>query len=142
MQIITSEGLAKSLDNFNAEDRFTRSVIKLAKDNNLIIVSAIGNDTITFNGALTDEFELFKGGDIFMAKEVFVPTIEGHKEIIEYVPYLKQSEKKDRIRINVFWEKNRLYTWKFLTIIPHAKFTIKKDNKYFCQGIIFSLNDI
>lgn len=142
----TSEELAKSLHPWNFEDSFTKHVCRTAKENNLIIVSAIGNDTITFTGALTDEFYLVKGGNIFMAKET-VPAIyeDGrilHKEYVEYVPYKKQGVNNDRKKIEIFWEEYKLFTWKFLTLIPHHTFEIKKNNKNFCKGIVFSLNDI
>lgn len=128
---VTSDELAKKLNNFNSEDSFTRGVIKLAKDSNLVIVSAIGNDTIVFHGAITDDFDLFHGGQIFMAKE-------GD----EYIPYLKQNALKNRKLIEVFWNKNGLFKWKFLTLIKHSTYDLKKDGRSFCKGIIFNINDI
>jgi len=81
--------------------------------------------------ALTDEFELFKGGNIFMAKE-------GN----EYLGYLKQSSDCSRKKIEVFWNKNGLFKWKFLTLIKHFTYDLKRDGRSFCKGIVFSLDDI
>lgn len=131
MKKVTAEELALELNNFKAEDSFTRGVIKLAKDSNLVIVSAIGDDTIVFHGAITDDFDLFHGGQIFMAKE-------GN----EYIPYLKQNESKSRKLIEVFWSGNGLFKWKFLTLIKHSTYDLRKDNRSFCKGIIFNLNDV
>lgn len=131
MQKITAAELAIQLNGFNVEDSFTRNVIKLAKDSNLVIVSAIGDDTITFSGAVTDEFDLLHGGQIFMAKE-------GD----EYIPYTKQSKDKSRKVIEVFWNRHGLFRWKFLTLITHSVYDLKKEGRSFCKGIIFNVNDI
>lgn len=131
MKTITSVELSELLNGFNVEDKFTRNIVKIAKDSNLVIVSAIGDDTITFSGALTDEFDLLHGGMIFLSKE------DG-----EYLPYLRQNKDKTRSAIEVFWEKHSYFKWKFLTLIKHTTYDLKKDNKNFCKGIIFNLNDI
>jgi len=150
MNTTTSKALADSLNGFNAEDSFTKNVIRLAKDSKLVIVSAIGDDTITLCGGITDEFYLVKGGDIFIAKETIpehpyigcdgVKCVE--KSYIDYVPYIKQNEAKSRKRITVIWEEYRFFTWKFITTIPHSTFDMKKNGKNFCKGIVFSLTDI
>lgn len=128
---ITAEELAKELNGFDVADRFTKGVINLAKNSNLVIVSAIGDDTIIFSGSLKDEFDLLHGGQIFMAKEGS-----------EYIPYLRQSQDKSRKVIEVFWDKHSLFKWKFLTLIKHVQYDLKKDGRSFCKGIVFSLNDV
>ena len=128
---ITAEELAKELNGFDVNDSFTKRVINTAKYNNLVIVSAIGDDTIIFSGSLKDEFDLLHGGQIFMAKE-------GD----EYVPYTKQDANKSRKVIEVFWDKHSLFKWKFLTRIKHVTYDLRKDGKSFCKGIIFNLNDV
>jgi len=128
---ITADELAKQLNGFDVNDSFTKAVINLAKNSNLVIVSAIGDDTIIFSGSLKDEFDLLHGGQIFMAKEDN-----------EYVPYTKQNKDKTRKVIEVFWDKHAVFKWKFLTLIKHSTYDIKKDGRSFCKGIIFNLNDI
>jgi len=150
MTITTSEELAKSLNNRDSSDPYTKYVVKTAKENGLVIVSAIGDDTITLCGGITDEFYLVKGGDIFIAKEVVAERnyigSDGIKRVeksyTEYIPYVKQNEAKTRKKINVFWEEHRLFTWKFLTTIPNHTFDIKCNGKNFCKGMVFSLKDI
>ncbi len=131
MQRVTAEELASKLNGFDIEVKFTRNVIKLAKDSDLIIVSAIGDDTIRFSGALTDEFDLRHGGQIFMDKE-------GN----EYIPYLRQNQNNTRKIIKVFWDGKSLFRWKFLTLIKHVTYDLKREGKCFCKGIIFNINDI
>lgn len=131
MSKISAEELAKQLNGFDVNDSFTKSVINIAKNSNLVIVSAIGDDTIIFSGSLKDEFDLLHGGQIFMAKEGG-----------EYIPYKKQSQDKSRKVIEVFWDKHSVFKWKFLTLIKHVTYDLKKDGRSFCKGIIFNLNDI
>lgn len=131
MSKVTAEELAKELNGFDVNDSFTKSVINTAKYSNLVIVSAIGDDTIIFSGSLKDEFDLLHGGQIFMAKEGG-----------EYIPYKKQSQDKSRKVIEVFWDKHSLFKWKFLTLIKHVTYDLRKDGRSFCKGIIFSLNDV
>jgi len=128
---ITADELAKQLNGFDVNDSFTKAVINLAKNSNLVIVSAIGDDTIIFSGSLKDEFDLLHGGQIFMAREDN-----------ESIPYTKQSKDKTRKVIEVFWDKHAVFKWKFLTLIKHSTYDIKKDGRSFCKGIIFNLNDI
>lgn len=125
MQVVTYEELAKLIDGHDYEDKLTKYVMKIARDNRLIIVSATGDDTINFDGAFHDEIDLFRGGDVFL-------TDEG----------IFTKHKPGRSKINVFWENKGLCVWKFLTLIPHSKFTINRNGKKWCEGIVFSLDKL
>lgn len=131
MQKVTAEELALSLNGHNLEEGFTKYIINLAKNSNLVIVSAIGDDTIVFSGALKDEFDLLHGGQIFLGKEDN-----------ECISYTRQDVNKTRKKIEVFWDKHSSIKWKFLTLINHSKYDLKKSNKSFCKGFIFSLDNI
>lgn len=131
MAKLTTEELSLLINGSKSEDRFTKYVIKMAKDNNLVIVYTIGDDTVMFCGAVTDEFDMLHGGKIFLAIE------DG-----ECIPYTKNNASKTRKVIEVFWENHSFYKWKFLTLIKHSCYDLKKDNKNFCKGIVFSLDSI
>ena len=131
MQKISSEELSILINDFKAEDSFTKHIIKLARDSGLIIISAIGDDTIVLNGAVTDEFDLLHGGKIFF-----------EKENNECIPFTKQNKLGTRKQIEVFWEKHGYFKWKFLTLIKHTTFNIKLNDKNFCKGIIINVIDI
>lgn len=123
--VVTHKELVLLINGHNHEDKMTKFVMKTARENNLVIVSAIGDDTIQFDGAFKDEVDLFRGGQIFLEKDgIYTKMRDGRKVI------------------NVFWEENRLFLWKFLTLVPHSKFVIKKNNKNWCEGIVICLNDI
>jgi hypothetical protein len=131
MQKVSTQELASLLNGFDADDRFTRSVVKLAKDSGLIIISALGNDTVILSGAVTDEFDLLHGGQIFISNDNN-----------ECMPYTKNNADKTRKQIEVFWEEHSYYKWKFLTLIKHSTYDLKKGGKPFCKGIIFSVTSI
>ena len=129
MTKVTSQELSELLNGFHVEEKFTRYIVKLAKDSGLVIVATIGDDTVTFSGAITDEFDMFHGGKIFLCKD-------------ELIPYTRNNEEKTRKSIEAFWDKNSLFKWKFLTLIKHTTYDLKKGGRSFCKGIIFNLNDV
>jgi hypothetical protein len=125
MSTVTYEELAKLINGHNHDDSFTKYVMKMARENNLVIVSAIGDDTIQFDGAFHDEIDLFRGGAVYVTEEgIFTKPKEG------------------RFKIDVFWEDRGLCVWKFLTTIPNTKFNINKSKKKWCEGMVFCLNDL
>ncbi len=114
------------IDNVDHKSLIYKEAISIARRNNIIIVSSVGDkDTISFNGLFKDEVDLRKGGDVFLSKEE-VYTKAGF----------------GRFKISVFWDGHSLYTWKFLTKIPHIKFTSLKNNKPWCEGIIIDLKKL
>lgn len=131
MSKITADDLAIMLNGFNIEDSFTRSIVKLAKNNDLVILSSLGNDTVILSGAITDEFDLIHGGQIFL-----------EKENNEYIPYTRNNPDKTRKKIEAFWEEYGYYKWKFLTLIKHSSYNLNRKGNVFCKGIIFNINDI
>ena len=125
MSISTYQELAMLINGHNHDDSFTKYVMKIARENSLVIVSAIGDDTIQFDGAFHDEIDLFRGGAVYVTEEgIFTKPKEG------------------RFKIDVFWEDKGLCVWKFLTTIPNTKFNINKSKKKWCEGIVFCLNDL
>lgn len=128
---ITHVELAALIGTFDYEDKFTQNVIKTATLNGLVIVTAIGDDVIKFQGSIKDEADCLHGGDVFLARE-------GEEVIV----FKKQCPDKTRIKIQGVWEKYRTYTWKFRTLLPHSKFTLNRNGKKWCEGIVFSVKDI
>jgi hypothetical protein len=60
MSKISAEELAKQLNGFEVDDSFTKSVINSAKYSNLVIVSAIGDDTIILIYFTADRYSWLK----------------------------------------------------------------------------------
>lgn len=128
---MTHVELAQLIGEHDYDDSFTSFVIKTASANRLVIVTAIGNDVIKLQGSMKDEVDCFHGGNIYFEREG--DGVEAYK---------KQSVNGNRKVLETIWEMHRLFLWKFRSKIPHSKFKINKNGRSFCEGIIFSLNDI
>ena len=127
---ITHSELAKMLDGHNYEEGFTKYVTKIARDNKLIMLTAIGDDVLKFSGLFNEEADCFRGGDVFLKIE------DG-----ECVVYTKKKDGSKKVQS--FWNEHTYsYSWKFLTLIPHSKFCIRRNNKKWCEAIIFSVDDV
>lgn len=136
METTTHAELASLIGNWDYDDKFTNNLIKLATNNGLVIVTAIGDDVIKFQGSVKDEADCRRGGDVFLGIE------DG-----EILVFKKQNDAKSRIRIQGVWEKHRIYTWKFRILIPyanfpHSKFKVLRGGNSWCEGIVFSIKDI
>ena len=113
----------------NYEDKFTKHLLKVARDNRLVILTTIGDDVLSFQGFFKDEADGYKGSDLYLRME------DG-----ECIVYTKKREGCKKI--SAFWEEYRVYKWRFLTLIPHSKFVVKRNGKNFSESIIFSVDDI
>jgi len=129
MNKVTHSELANMIKEHNYEDKLTKYILKVARENRLIILTAIGDDVLSFSGFFHDEADCLKGGDVYLKME------DG-----ECMVYTKKKEQSKKI--SSFWEEYRVYTWRFLTLVPHSKFCIKRNGKKWCEAIVFSADDI
>ena len=129
MSKVTHSDLAKMLDGHDSKDKFTKYVLKMARDSRLIILTTIGDDVLNFSGFMHDEADCLRGGDVFLKIE--------SGECIVYT-----KKKDDSKKICSFWDNKSIFKWKFLTNIPNSKFSYTKDGKRWCEAIIFSVDDI
>lgn len=128
MSIVTPKQFASMLNNFPCEDTFTKHVINIARKNNLIILTAFSNDKVFLSGSITDEFDLLRGGYIYIGED------NG-----EIVPFTRPAH--NRVTIHAFYEEHKKYTWKFITKIKHETFVTLNKEKSFCQAIIIDIKD-
>ncbi len=129
---VTHSELAQIIKNngdCNYEDSFTKGLLKIARDSRLVILTTIGDDVLSFQGFFKDEADGYKGCDLYLRME------DG-----ECFVYTKKKEGCKKI--SAFWEEYRVYKWRFLTLIPHSKFVVKRNGKNFSESIIFSVDDI
>jgi len=132
MAKVTHSELAKIIlekGECNSEDSFTKHLLKIARDSRLVILTAIGDDVLSFQGFFKDEADCLKGGDLYL-----------RMEDDECVVYTKKKEGCKKIQS--FWEEYRVFKWRFITLIPHSKFAVNKGGKKWCESIIFSVDDI
>lgn len=113
----------------NYEDNFTKHLLKIARDNRLVILTTVGDSSLIFQGFFKEEADCFRGGDLFLKME------DG-----DCMVYTKKKEGSKKI--SAFWEEYRVFKWRFLTLIPHSKFTVKRNGKNWSESIIFSVDDV
>lgn len=128
---MTHSELAALIGTHDYKDKFTPYVTNLAMKNGLVIVTAIGDDVVKFHGAIRDEADCMRGGNMFLQKEG-----------LETLVFKKQNDANTRLRLQAIWEKHRIYLWKFRLSIPHSKFTVMRDDKKWCEAIIFSTKEL
>ena len=102
--------------------------IKWAADHGLVVVYGCSDDNIEFEGAICDEIDAFEGRDIFFSKE---------GQFNDGLPN----------QITAHWckkisEGNGTVSWSFETDIPHETFMIYDYSIPYCEGIVFSIDDL
>lgn len=132
--ITNKEALATVLNGRKYREETPREIILTAKESNLVIVFGASDDLMEFRGAINDEFGCYDGGTAYI-------TGNGLLELCECECKYYEKAKETAIPIEALWDKNE-WAWEYKTDIPHATFEIYEDNKPYCKGIVFSLDDI
>lgn len=126
--MITIKEMAEKLNGCKYEDiavRHTDSISELfnqAKTAGLVIVFCASDDLIEFEGAIYDEAGVFDGCDIYINKDG-VNCGDFHDN--------------DRC-IKVKW----VGSWWYSTNIPNEKFEIYDDGIEYCEGMVFSIDEL
>lgn len=93
----------------------TQDEIKLAKENNLVVVFGYSDDCAEFRGAIYDEVDCFDGGRVFEENGFFIDAI---------------------------WCAGDT-AWCYNTNIPHESFMVwDDDGTAYCLAIVFSVDSI
>lgn len=139
--------LAQMLDNRQYGDETTPEITKAAMENGLVIVFGYSDDNCEFEGAIHEEIPCWEGCKIYFDKGGTNFTNESGEC---FLTYHKDKEAPERNMIHAVWcDKNILhgatgkyYAWTYHTDIPHEAFDIMEDDRPFCRGIVFSINDL
>jgi hypothetical protein len=138
--------LATMCDGLDIRDFPTDEITKAASDNGLVIVYGASDDLMEFCGAIEDEFGCYDGGTVKIDKQGLLPSFqemvedEDEERLEEY--FLRKKGSKE---ITSKWCDGSEYAWSYDTIITHETFVLADDNndtKTYCQGIVFSINDL
>ena len=123
-----AEVLARRLDGRQYREELTTKDLAWARDNGLVIVYGASDDLLEIDGIFCDEFECYGGGEICFTRNG--PGLD--KNMVKNV-------------IKAVWCKEGIipsYSWIYETDIPHSTFNIMDGNDYYCQGIVFSIDDL
>lgn len=106
----------------------TKDEAEEAKRDGVVIVFGYSDDNMEFEGALHDEVGCYDGG-------VF--------RVCKYGVYEDEVPANTELKtITAVWCATGKPAWSYETDIPHEKFNIFEDGEPFCEGIVFSIDDL
>jgi hypothetical protein len=110
---MTLQEFAGMLDCRMVGNEITSEEEILAEELGYVVVFGYSDDNTEFRGAYADEVSCFDGGRVYENNEQYIDAI---------------------------WDENG-YSWIYNTNILHETFDIYDEDKKYCRGIVFSLND-
>lgn len=126
---------AEKLDGRKYGSELTEIEEKELKALGLVVVFGASDDLCKFHGAINDEVGCFDGGDIYVNAEGLIAN--NMDMFDDFVP----ENSPEFVLIKMCWDL-RGYSWICETDIPHESFDILDDGNPYCQGIIFSVDDM
>lgn len=119
---------AEKLNGRKYGDEITNDEAEAAKQDGIVIVYGYSDDNMEFRGALDDEVGCFDGGVARVAEcGVYTEEVPANAALRE---------------VRAVWCAPDRATWSYETDIPHATFNVYEDGELFCEGIVFSVEDI
>jgi len=134
---MTKEELSEKLNGRPYSNEISKDEGIIAKENGLVVVFGASDDLMEFRGAIDDEVDCWDGGPAYL-DENGILEIECDNIDCPYFSRLKESAKK----IEAVWHDDGIISWTYKTDIPHSTFFIIQDGKEYCEGIVFSINDL
>lgn len=141
-KMVILKELAGMLDGMDMGD-FQRDCHRdFAKKNNLVIVSGYSDDLMEFDGAIYDEAGCWDGGHVYFDKA----GVDHNGRILpNVITGVWCGKVKDVPVENLDQFKTKdgdIFSWGYITDIPHVTFDIFDGGYPYCRGIIFSLEDV
>lgn len=143
MIILTSvKEFAEMLNGREIGEEITPDEVKLAKENNIVVVYGASDDLMEFEGAIYDELDAWEGTIARVSKEgILKPPCEDNPECCKFkCVYFKKSWSNAKT-IKAVWGENNI-SWTYETEIPHETFDIMEDGEVYCRGIVFSMDNL
>ena len=130
----------------------SKDEIEAAKKNNLVVVYGQSDDIMTFWGAINNSLSCYGGGEAFLLITDKTMSIIGSCECgdvschwcFTHTLIEKGITNYKAIPITAVWKEDGEPCWLYKTSIPHVKFNILDDydDTVYCQGIVFSLDNL
>lgn len=134
---LTKEELAARLNGREIGAEVTPQDALQAKNAGLVIVYGASDDLMEFEGAFTDEADVYQGRTIGVHRG---GALEPHIECTcKFCGYGKLADAC--FKIEAVWHQGA-YAWTYRTNLPHATFDILEDGEKYCRGIVFNLTDL
>ena len=114
----------------------TKEEQEVCKANRLVVVAGASDDLMEFYGFIRDE--MGAPGEAYITQR---GLIEEHFECeCRYCGF--EALKSPARTITAKWCPNPDVSWVIESEIPHANFTIMEDGEKFCEGIVFSMDEV
>lgn len=132
---MNAKELAKLLNGRQYRHEITKEESLIAAASGLVVIYGYSDDNIEFNGAMTDEIGMWKGGSISInKKDLSISKVRNRKELS-----IPPSE-GETIVIAADWYKSGTdYSWYLSTDVPHECFDIMEDDEKFCRGLVIQI---
>ena len=135
------EELAKILHGREYGNEITKEDERLAKQNDLIIITGYSDDNVEIYGYFREELPAWNGTSFSINEEQIFE--DKHECNCMYCNY--EIKRQNTKFIEAIWCDESLdpkICWTFKTEIPHATFDIMEDGEIFSRGIVISLDDL
>lgn len=126
---MTKKELAEKLNGRQYGDSF-EDVLEDAKQSGLVIVTGASDDLMEFEGAIRDEGGCFDGGRVYFDRSGVDQEGEERANWID----AKWGDGVNRNGIQA--------TWTYETDIPCERFDIFEQQDIYCEGLVFSIDDL
>ena len=137
---MTKESLAALLNGREYLSEITPGEADLAKADRLVVVFGASDDNLEFKGFIDEELSAYQGCTAYVSASGILPEHEDKCEC-KFCGY-KESVRLAH-KIEAVWNAGSDGPcWTIRTDIPHATFRINEDGEPFCDGIVFSMDDL
>lgn len=134
---MNAKELAEKLNGCEIGNETTKEIESIAKENDLVIVFGASDDLIEFRGAIDEELGAQNGTKVKLNADGLLLTKCDNNDC----PYFAQLMVKSTLFIEVLWCDDDI-DWTYKTNIPHETFDVIEDDRKYCRGILFSLQDL
>ena len=114
----------------------TKMEEQLCKDFGFVVVFGASDDLIEMRGCIDDEAGCYDGGEFAFTKHGF-----HWKENGDGTGHWVGENKIEAVWCGKSSDKTPV-SWSFKTDIPHETFMIYEDDEPYCEGIVFSIDDV
>ena len=137
--MMTAKELAGMLTGRECRNEIFPEEERIAKNSGLDVVYGYSDDCVELRGAIDDEIGAYNGTTIFVSREG--KLLDNPDCNNPECPHYKAAV-DSAVAIQAIWHNQGGPCWTFRTAIPHATFTIVDEETLFCEGIVFSLDDV
>lgn len=127
--------LATILNGRQYLDEITEEEEALAAQNRLVVVFGYSDDCVELRGAIMDELGGYGDVEFFVTKDGILENRCSN----EYCPCHNELYTSG---YKIEGRYGAIPAWEFVTEIPHEVFMIYEDGDEYCEGIVFSLDNL